>query len=333
MFRKLKLFWHLDIGVVLILAGVNILTPVSWVLLLRAFLATHFNLGVSTSSPPSTGWTLLGLGLAFCVFGELWRIRQAKHSGRLIVFRHCSMSRAVSRITREVLTGELAGSVIEEVDCDLSELANPQDPHIALAIKKQLGRIAHFKSQERTSVTAAIGYYGIAHVPLVFAAGYELSSTAHLHLFEHDSKRGEWAELDPTGTPLGVYAVEVSNPPTALDVAIRISVSFAVQREDIVSCLSTPFIDLHIAIPTPRRGAVHSYDQVRDVASRFRGLLDAATNRIQRDGIIHIFYAGPVPLAFCLGQQISRSIHRTVKVYNYTAEQVPCYSWNIAINR
>jgi hypothetical protein len=46
---------------------------------------------------------------------------------------------------------------------------------------------------------------------------------------------------------------------------------------------------------------------------------------------IHLFYAGPVSLAFHLGQQISENIHPPVIVWNYRREQG--YNWAVDLLR
>jgi hypothetical protein len=46
---------------------------------------------------------------------------------------------------------------------------------------------------------------------------------------------------------------------------------------------------------------------------------------------IHVFYSGPPPVAFHFGQQISKTIHPKVIVYNYVSKDTPPYSWGLEI--
>ena len=47
---------------------------------------------------------------------------------------------------------------------------------------------------------------------------------------------------------------------------------------------------------------------------------------------IHVFYSGPMSVAFCLGRQISPTIHSPVFVYNFSAKATPKYAWALHVN-
>ena len=57
----------------------------------------------------------------------------------------------------------------------------------------------------------------------------------------------------------------------------------------------------------------------------FRETLDELLKVMPACRRIHLFYAGPMALAFHLGQQISENIHPPVVVWNYSRG----YEWGI----
>ncbi|MDQ3624877.1 MAG: SAVED domain-containing protein [Verrucomicrobiota bacterium] len=60
---------------------------------------------------------------------------------------------------------------------------------------------------------------------------------------------------------------------------------------------------------------------MREYAAAFREVLDRLAAQMLGCGRVHLFYAGPVSLAFHLGQQISENIHPPVAVWNYRREE------------
>jgi hypothetical protein len=84
-------------------------------------------------------------------------------------------------------------------------------------------------------------------------------------------------------------------------------------------------LEVEMSVPQPERGVVRSEGQVRDYGRAFRRVLDLITQRCPALQRIHVFYAGPVALAFHLGQQISENIHPAVTVWNFRQG----YGWGI----
>jgi hypothetical protein len=68
-----------------------------------------------------------------------------------------------------------------------------------------------------------------------------------------------------------------------------------------------------------------------DYRAHSKSRLDTVAARMSGCRCIHLFYAGPVSLAFHLGQQISENIHPPVIVWNYRREEG--YNWAIALLR
>ena len=108
--------------------------------------------------------------------------------------------------------------------------------------------------------------------------------------------------------------------------AIRISISYAVDSSDVKKVMPPDYADVNLSLRQPRLDAIRSLADVRKVCEIFRKQIDRTDLRSKR---IHIFYSGPVSLGFALGQQISPTIHGQVHVYNYDSSKAPAYAWSI----
>lgn len=81
-----------------------------------------------------------------------------------------------------------------------------------------------------------------------------------------------------------------------------------------------------MSVPQPERGVVRSEEQTRAYGREFRRVIDSIAQQAPACRRIHLFYAGPVSLAFHLGQQISANIHPPVTVWNFRRGN---YEWGI----
>jgi hypothetical protein len=110
------------------------------------------------------------------------------------------------------------------------------------------------------------------------------------------------------------------------DIVLRMSVSYPVRPESTRAVVANPALELDLQVPQSERGVVKSERQVVAYGATFRKLLDRlASLVIDPRARLHLFYAGPVSLAFHIGQLISASIHPPVVVWNYSRQ----YDWAI----
>ncbi len=118
----------------------------------------------------------------------------------------------------------------------------------------------------------------------------------------------------------------------ASEAVIRISVSYPVHESNIAEALCRTYRDVHMSITNPRVDAIRTRRQIETIARAFRQVLDKLKSEQPEPARIHVFYSGPMSLAFCLGRQISPTIHAPVFVYNFTAKTTPKYAWAVHVN-
>ena len=146
---------------------------------------------------------------------------------------------------------------------------------------------------------------------------------------------GSWDLLQRGGA---APALTLSGLPSAViweqgDVVIRINVSYRVLEQAVAEVVAAPLASLELSLAQPQLDVVTSERQLRDYTQAFRQMMDQVHELLPRATCIHVFYAGPPSLAFCCGQQISKTIHPRIVVYNYFGKDVPRYSWGLEITQ
>jgi len=257
-----------------------------------------------------------------------------EQSGSLIAIRHLSIQYIPPQTIVESLLPEFAGHNVTELLIDQTDLytdgrlTNPLE-----AAERQAGLERHVDHLLDSHPGASVGYFGIAHIPLLFYAGCRLTNKRRLRFFELNRYAGRWEYLQGEEE---YPEMRTEGLPTQMndqhgDVLVRISVSNTVRPEEVVEIVPSPIASLHLLIEPPQRDVLVSERQLHDYGAKFRRALDSIHEFFPNRERTHIFYAGPVSLAVYFGQLIIQTIHRRVLVYNYTTKDSPRYSWGLEI--
>jgi hypothetical protein len=324
------------IAIALVLGGIPIISQ-SWVKpLVSAAWEVIFGQPIHfPDTSPLWGVLLVALGVGFFI----WTAPSERRVGtvthrRVFAVRHQSMEAVTRRLLPSALPPELTGAEIQPFEINQEAfyaggiLMTPD-----AAARQQLNLATQLRALIDTTPNAEIIYYGKAHVPLVFLAGQTLSTGAPIRLYELDRHDGDWRVINEgEGEGLGF---RVERGPIVRDISdavIRISISYPVQAADVEEVLHRPYRDVHLSIAEPRVDAIRTTRQIEQIARAFRRVLDQLKSEASGTSSIHVFYSGPMSLAFSLGRQISATIHPPVFVYNFTAKTTPKYGWALHVN-
>lgn len=173
---------------------------------------------------------------------------------------------------------------------------------------------------------AHVVFHGLAAIPPVVLAGHIVTDRRFVRLYDFHPEQGTWAWPGMTEFPelvcKGVPKHALKQP---ADVFVRMAISYPVNVDSTRALGLNPAFEVDLSLPTPARSIVQSEDQVRVYGRAFRQTLDQLAKLMPAGGRVHLFYAGPMALAFHLGQQISENIHPPVAVWNYSRG----YEWAI----
>jgi len=213
--------------------------------------------------------------------------------------------------------------------CDLFHNGRLIDPYEAARRQRDLEeRVAALLTQHPD---AQLAYYGIAHIPLLFLAGYTLSNRRAIMLFENDRRTRAWDLLQRMKTTPQLY---LSGLPADIergqgDVVVRISLSYRVTADTVAEVIPEPLASIELGLDQPQLDAVTNEPQLWAYTRAFREMMDQIHHYLPRATGIHIFYAGPPALAFACGQHVSKTIHPRLVIYNFFGRDQPRYSWGL----
>lgn len=248
----------------------------------------------------------------------------------LIAIRHQSMEQIPANAITAWLPADLRNCEYIEIcidQCDLFENGRLFDPREAARRQSDLEkRVASLLVQHPD---AQLAYYGIAHIPLLFLAGYTLSNRRAILLFQEDRSTRSWNLLQSLGAApqLHLSGLPAEIERHAGDVVVRISISYRVTEDAVAELIPEPLASIELGLAQPHLDAVTSDAQLRAYTRAFREMMDQIHHYLPHATSIHIFYAGPPVLAFTCGQHVSKTIHPRLMVYNYFGRDRPRYSW------
>ena len=263
--------------------------------------------------------------------------KQSQHQTRktFVAIRHQSQDPLEGKLIAASLPETFTSAKLEEIVIDQTDLyANGRLTNPIEAARRQRD-ISHRLSETlNTHPDAEIGYYGIAHIPLLFHIGCQLQIRKHLHFFDHNRGANQWFHLAggedyPQITLEGLPDVVTQK---GGDVIVRISISYPVNSENIEGIVPNPIASLHLSISQPKIDVITSMTQIQRYSDAFRKMLDEIHNKLPNTERVHIFYAGPVALAVNCGLLISKTIHPRIIVYNYSTKDNPLgYAWGLDV--
>jgi hypothetical protein len=253
------------------------------------------------------------------------------------MIRHESMEAVTQPLRASALPAELGNADTRPFPIDQSsfyENGIMTASGAAAAVRMQTDLVPGIRRLLADKPDAEIVYYGKAHIPLVFLAGHSLSTGWPVRFYELGRQKGDWWAIDETaaGDDLALGSKRSNENSDSPDAVIRVSISYRVDGSEVAEALRRPYRDIEISIAEPHVDAVRTRHQIDAIAGMFRKVLDGLKGETPPPARIHVFYSGPMSLAFCLGRQISPTIHPPVFVYNFTAKTTPKYAWALHVN-
>ncbi|MEZ9142686.1 MULTISPECIES: SAVED domain-containing protein [unclassified Shewanella] len=319
-----------------ILSGIAALTPQWWYGLANTlyFQVTQSNLKPFEESP-TTGWVFIFIGLVL-VFLNVWESKKARNK-EILGIRHISVAdippEAIKRdlpyIQRLWHYSELAvdhsdsynGGILEDYNSVLRALNRIPD---------QLDGILQANSD------TPLAYYGLTHIPLAFYLGYLLSDNKyHIQLYELNNTERRWNQLGSISSPLDLKnnKNELEENAASGNVIVTIGISYPVHPTEVDELeITNELARINIEALMPQRQLICSQEQIEQLCKVFRRSLEQIKNAYPNRDKTHIFYSGPVSLAFALGRVISERIDSEIVIHNYSVKESPKYSWSLSFN-
>jgi nucleoside phosphorylase len=266
------------------------------------------------------------------------RTNSLEKTDSLIAIHHLSLDRRTA-IQSSIKTSlpQFRHYSIQEIVIDQSSFykdGSLKEPGLALELQRDFS--GELNSHLQNFPDAKIGYFSLAHIPLMFHMGYE-TNRREVQVFATNRRSGQWIKLSDKATKYP--KIFIKNLPAGIqtditEIVIKMSVSYPVfntQVEPVIDLSLIPVLDLGLL--EPELDIIKSEEQLDSYALAFQQTLADIHNSFPNIKKIHLFFAGPPTLAFRCGQQISKTVDPDIIVYNFSIKDTPNYGWGLNIQR
>ena len=319
------------IALPLVIVGVALMAP-GWRDAALSYLNKTYSLGLSLDAPWWVGAASAVIGVGVFLIGLV--SASIEPPGQFIAIHHQSFQPLTSPLPNNALPRKMRKRKMSTLECDQSNFLSGGAFDPIGAVRQQQRLAQDVAAIRKADSKAALGYYGIVHIPLQFLAGCSVSTFPEVALFELHRETSTWRELQDGDCPdLEVTVKRVADPPSPIACVVRIAVSYPVSPLGPPEVVAGPYREYLISVGKPGIDKVTHYKQVEALVSVFRTVLDEIHDELPNNLIVHVFYAGPVSVGFSLGRRISRTIHNPLIVYNFTASIKPSYAWGVEVTK
>ena len=216
---------------------------------------------------------------------------------------------------------------IKEENLDIVGYSYPNDLH--QIITEQDSAIKDF-----TATKGIHSYYGIAHTPLVFRAGYMYGDQQEIHLFHraHNNSANfeEWDTSADTKWETSFREIQEENKSCkSNNLIVAISTSLEIKNIEIASITDTKCHIIRFQLQTLEFDIIGNYAQAENLRKQ---ILSKIREIVKKYDIqcIHMVISSSVAFTFFLGAGFSSQHDPNVIVYHYDNGK---YIWGIDMKR
>ncbi|TKJ25371.1 MAG: hypothetical protein CEE42_07825 [Promethearchaeota archaeon Loki_b31] len=192
----------------------------------------------------------------------------------------------------------------------------------------------NFKNRDEISKKFLI--CSINFIPLVIQLGYLIHDTftADIYQYHREEDTWKWESLHGIKKEQDFYLIERfdNNDLNIQEIALSFSISGIVNDDDIFEVVGNAIKIIKIKVNEPNRTWLKYKEQIINFQKKYIQLIDAIVQQYKNLKKIHLFYAGPTPIAFIIGSSINPTIHPPFILYNYYAKDTPKYTKAFHIN-
>lgn len=278
----------------------------------------------------------LAVGFGLVVLG-LWfyfKTREQEKKHTLIRILHSSIeSVSYSKVDRD-----LSKYTVEDYSLIQSEeIKNLDKLNLQHALKEQTKFVQKVLSRIDGKSDVEVGYFGLAHIPLVFLLGFQMADKSSPSFFEWNQNKLIWEELKKRKTYYPQLLLEKNDRIQPIekttDIIIKIGVTYPIPDSDLLGHNLKGLNSYYLYLEAQQRNAVISLDQLNEYQRTFRNLLDEINQRFPKLERIHLFYSGQTSLAYRLGSTVSSRMDADIWLYNYVRSSYPKYNWAINLKK
>lgn len=268
--------------------------------------------------------------LIFILFGiiAILRICKCFIYPKAIIINHSSFSNAQSLYDPSVVSGY---SVIEKEINIVEQMAHH---NIVDAIRKQDRLIEEVR--DSCDPHTELVYYGIAHTPLIFRAGFQVGDEGRvrlLHKYRNEQSFFREISSDPDTFSVKMEPIKVQSTKPSKEMLVVIATSLQIKDEDLV-CFQNNNYCCRLYFQMKEKG-MYGFDSVVSYAAMERlkaEILHEIRENVISQGVqkIHLVLSASSDFTFALAQGFSKNHDPEIVVYHYDRNADVKYPWGIS---
>lgn len=268
--------------------------------------------------------------LIYVLFGILLFLRISKSvmHPRAIIISHSSFSNTQSTYDPSIISGYS----VNEKEINLVDLMARNN--IVDAIRTQDGLVE--EALNDCDKSTELFYYGIAHIPLIFRAGFQVGDEGAvrlLHKYRNNQPYFKEISSDPDMYSVQLNCSIMRNKKSSREMLVSIATSLPVANEDLAIFRSNNICcELHFEMENQ---SMYGFDSVDSYATMNRlrtGILNKIRETVVEKNIerIHLVLATSSDFTFFLAQGFSKNHDPEIVVYHYDRNSTIKYPWGIS---
>ncbi len=171
---------------------------------------------------------------------------------------------------------------------------------------------------------------------MVIHLGYLIHNTNTFDTYQYHSDENTWNWKPLKDKDVNQEYFHVESPKdkdtTITEIALSISITGMVNKDDIFKATGEDLKIVSISVDKPDRSWLKYKEQLLEFQAKYMSLIDTIAKLYTNLKKIHLFYAGPTPMAFIIGSYVNPTIHPLLILYNYFVKDSPKYTRAFEIN-
>ncbi|WP_426994100.1 SAVED domain-containing protein [Methylomonas sp. CM2] len=274
-------------------------------------------------------YLLWGIGVlgVFILIAEVIYIAIGRSKIKVIGVEHIGLRKRIATSLSSSINNAFT-IPIDLTDCyENDKISSPEK---ALNLTKYgIEETLRLKATEIGNHDATIAYGGTPPVSLGFLAGYLMSNTYHVDVWDYNrnAKNGKnWYKVEgyaDANRPI----IDRSNYVPDQDVCLLMSISHPISIDQVRAKFVYPsYIDIRLS--EIKYDSMSSIEKLKDFEMEFAELL----KNLAADGVdrVHIFCAAQSSFNFSMGRQVTRN-HPAIIVYEYDIRDPKKYPWGCCL--
>ncbi len=286
-------------------------------------------------------WTSISFGVLLIVFGILLHsfykkaeAKSQKPKKLFIAIIHKSIDDYIKPIYSKLDNFSSDEFQIQEIEIDQTMIyKNGTLEYPEASILYQNDILSKIKALTGNNHDCEIGYFGLAHIPLVWHLGNTISDKFEINYFEYNRISSRWYKLERIeDETINFYTADKLNSENeSRNGIIKIEISYEIDNIEIFQVVENHKYFTTIKLNSTALDSIKNLNQIDSLSMTFRNEIDKLITDSKIE-LIHIFYAGPVSLGLSLSRKISKRTDPNIIVYNYTRNSTPKYKWALLMS-